>query len=218
MHLARCHKLKYIPAELGKLTALTSLVISDCFQLKAPENIGLLKGLQCLRLCGFSGALPSSIYHLPVLKSLDLSYSHCPITSEIRHLTSLQYLHLGHQREIPTELGQLAELTELNLSNSGAQALPSTIGQLTRLVTLNLSNTLITTLPETIGQLVSLECLNLTYCLQLSLLPEEVGDLPALKVLKVPYCIALSSLPKSVNGDNLEVLDLSHCPQLQDLY
>ena len=58
-------------------------------------------------------------------------------------------------------IGQLAELTTLNLKDNQLTELPETIGQLTSLETLDLSSNELTELPETIGQLMELKELNL---------------------------------------------------------
>ena len=87
------------------------------------------------------------------LKKLDLSQ---------RDITSL-----------PSEIGNLTNLTSLHLSSSEITTLPESIGNLTNLTSLHLSDNKLTTLPESISNLTNLTSLDLSKN-KLSNLPPEV--------------------------------------------
>jgi len=103
------------------------------------------------------------------------------LPAEIGQLAALTQLNLSDNRltTLPSEIGQLSALTWLNLSNNHLTTLPAEIGQLAALTQLNLSDNRLTTLPSEIGQLSALTWLNL-FNNHLTTLPAEIGQLAAL--------------------------------------
>src|SRR5258708_5771276 len=73
---------------------------------------------------------------------------------------SLDLSHLG-LTTLPPEIGQLKDLTELDLMLNQLTTLPPEIGQLTALTKLDLMMNQLTTLPPEIGQLTALTHLDL---------------------------------------------------------
>ena len=97
---------------------------------------------------------------------------------------------------LPGSIGQLASLTELDLTGNKVASLPDSIGQLTNLTELHLSGNKIVSLPDSIGQLTSLTVLNL-FSNKLASLPESIGKLKSLKRLNLAGN-QLASLPESM--------------------
>lgn len=64
--------------------------------------------------------------------------------------------------ELPTEITQLTNITELNLENNEFNSIPVEVFQLTKLANLNISNNNISTIPAEINSLVSLQRLDVS--------------------------------------------------------
>ncbi|KAI3692058.1 hypothetical protein L6452_31867 [Arctium lappa] len=77
---------------------------------------------------------------------------------------------------LPTSLGKLSNITELNLSDNKITALPSSISNLTALTNLDVHSNQLTDLPDSLGQLVNLLDLDL-HANRLKSLPESFGNL-----------------------------------------
>ncbi|KAK3417384.1 hypothetical protein EUGRSUZ_H03134 [Eucalyptus grandis] len=93
--------------------------------------------------------------------------------------------------------------------------IPSSIGDLQNLQNLNLQYTAIEKLPNAIGGLKNLQFLNLIQCSSLKgAIPSEIGDLPSLKTIYLSHS-SISKLPESLrNLSSLRSLELSGCKQL----
>ena len=100
------------------------------------------------------------------------------INKDIKHL-DLSYNNLT---QLPIEIGQLTQLTNLYLSYNNLTQLPVEIGHLTQLTTLDLSYNNLTQMPVEIGQLALLTTLYLSYN-KLTYLPVEIGQLTQLSTL-----------------------------------
>ena len=76
----------------------------------------------------------------------------------IKEPDKVQILDLSHQglTEIPVEIGQLINLTELRLWNNVASTIPPEIFQLTNLTILGLAGNQISVIPSELWQLTSL--------------------------------------------------------------
>jgi internalin A len=155
--------LNTMPTEIGQLTALTTLNLSNNSLTTLPPEIGRLKALTTLSLGS------NNLTTLP------------PEIGQLSALTKL-FLHYNQLTALPPEIGRLIALTELFLGPNNLSALPPEIGQLTALRTLFLQNNVLTTLPPEIGQLSSLITLNL-HNNDLSALPPEIDRLNALTEL-----------------------------------
>ena len=106
------------------------------------------------------------------------------LPSEIGQLTNLTSLLLnGNQfTSLPLEIGLLTNLTELNLRANELTSLPFEIGQLINLTDLSLRDNQLTSLAPEIGQLTNLTSLDLIFN-QLTSLPPEIGQLTNLNGL-----------------------------------
>lgn len=135
------------------------------------------------------------------------------IPAEFGELTQLKSINLMKAYEletIPSEIGNLQNLTFLRLDLTNLKALPKEIGKLKNLRILNISNTKIISLPDEIGDLENLEFLDL-HSNDISSVPESICNLTKLKTLDIGQT-NLELLPKDIgNLTELERLDLFGC-------
>ena len=185
------------------LTNLTCLDLRGCVNLPMlPYSLGSIVGLRCLLLLGGMESLlviPDTICNLTNLVLLDLS---CLCADRL-----------------PAKIGNLAQLTSLDLSgNVNLKCIPFSASQCTRMHELNLSDCEeIKLLPEFIqsyAQLSSL-CLN---GLNLTELPEWLDHLVLLTRLDLHWIDILYQLPPSLRSlGGLTHLDLGFCIHLREL-
>ncbi|MFB7295506.1 leucine-rich repeat domain-containing protein [Streptomyces rubiginosohelvolus] len=110
---------------------------------------------------------------------------------------------------MPEWVGDLNQLTTLNLYANQLTSLPDSLGNLNQLTTLNLYENQLTSVPESLGNLTQLSELHL-YGNQLSSVPESLGNLTQLKVLRLDIN-QLPSVPESLgNLTQLTRLDLDN--------
>ena len=124
--------------------------------------------------------------------------------------TKAKILELNGQglTELPPEIGQLTDLTELYLGHNDLIKLPAEIGQLKNLTELDLAGNKLTKLPSEIGKLIELTNLDLDYN-ALTELPAEIGQLKNLTHLDI-YKNKLTELPQEINNlIKLEHIDVS---------
>ena len=141
------------------------------------------------------------------------------IPAELGNLANLTHLNLstnfmsGLSGEIPSELGNLANLTYLNLSgNELSGTIPSELGNLTNLTYLNLSaNYLSGTIPSELGNLTNLTHLNLSGNELSGTIPSELGNLTNLTYLNLSVNeLSGEILSELGNLTNLKYLDLDY--------
>jgi len=139
------------------------------------------------------------------LKFVNFGLTELP--SEIGQLAQLTLLDLSSNQltSLPSEIGQLTQLTLLYLSSNRLTSLPSEIGQLTQLTLLYLSSNRLTSLPSEIGQLTQLTELYMMNN-QLTSLPPEIGELTQLTLLDLDG-VGLTSLPPEI-GELTQLIDL----------
>lgn len=131
------------------------LTITNSHLESLPESIGLLVGLNTLRLdSNRLTTLPSSIGNLTRLKTLELNNN---------QLTTL-----------PATCRELTILATLELNNNQFESIPESIIYLTLLQRLDLSHNNLTSIPVSVGNLRNLIILNLNDNPNLRILPQEV--------------------------------------------
>ena len=135
------------------------------------------------------------------------------VPSEIGQLTHLKDLNLSENEisSLPLEIGQLTNLAILRLAHNQLKKLPPEIGYLTRLTKLNLAGNQLTNLPPEIGQLTNLNELNLAEN-KLTTVSSEIGHLRNLTILRLPNN-QITSLPLEIcTLTNLKNIDLAGNP------
>jgi leucine-rich repeat protein SHOC2 len=172
-----------VPAEIGRLSALRYLNLTDNQLTSVPAEIGQLTSLRVLFLNHNQlTSLPAEIWQLTSLRVLELAANQLTsVPAEIGQLTSLQQLVLGGNQltSLPAEIGQLTSLGELHLYGNQLTSVPTEIGRLTSLRSLNLGQNQLTSLPGEIGQLTSLRGLRL-HINRLTSVSAEIGQLTSL--------------------------------------
>jgi len=108
--------------------------------------------------------------------------------------------------ELPSEVGQLAELRTLSLNGNSLSSLPESIGKLSKLQTLDASDNQLEALPASIGEMSGLNKLYLCEN-KISVLPNEIGNLTNLTHLELGYLTMQdSSKGESGKGNQLQQL------------
>lgn len=108
--------------------------------------------------------------------------------------------------EIPSEIGKLTSLVDLNLTYNQLVQLPSEIGNLINLKSLYLTNNKLTKLPNEIGNLSNLDFLSLGDN-SLIEIPTDIGKLSKLEYLNLSNN-ELSQLPASMVELNIRLLSI----------
>ena len=145
-----------IPAEIGALSALTTLLLIDNkLHGAVPSTIGALSSLAelDLRYNLLSGVVPYSFSNPTVVKTMSASEPSAPIIQSpllitleqdkatvLRCWLAVLSLGINHLAELPHELGNLRSLTGLTLNDNRLSELPSTLANLTNLDGLSLYN------------------------------------------------------------------------------
>ena len=168
-----------LPPEIGDLTRLSRLDLTDNQLTNVPAEIGSLTGLTELNL-GFNdlSSLPAEISQLTNLTSLSLAGNRLTSLPDISKLTNLTGLNLAENdlSDVPIGIGNLTKLNGLSLTANKLSRLPPEIGELTNLTGLYLDGNDFRSLPPEIGQLVNLNWLYLMDN-DLDSLPPEIGEL-----------------------------------------
>ena len=177
-----------VPAEIGSLTYLDELYLSDNQLTAVPAEIGSLTYLDELWLDNNQlTAVPAEIGSLTYLTELYLSGNQLTaVPAEIGSLTNLWWLYLsGNQlTAVPAEIGSLTNLRWLSFSGNQLTAVPAEIGSLTNLSWLSFSGNQLTAVPAEIGSLTNLWWLYLSGN-QLTAVPAEIGSLTNLISLRL---------------------------------
>jgi len=198
------------PNNQAQLQGITQLTLRSSDLDILPAEIGLLTSLQTLVITGCSlTSLPAEIGQLTALRELYVSDNQLTsLPAEIGQLTALGWLNVRFNQltSLPVEIGQLTALRRIDIWGNKLTSLPVEIGQLTALQFLEIRNNQLTSLPAEIGQLAALERLDVRFN-QLTSLPAEIGQLTALQWLDVSWN-QLTSLPLEMRNLSSNCLSL----------
>ena len=152
------------------------------------------------------------------LSDAPLGEWHGVTTNADGRVIGLSLINIRLTEEIPAELGNLSNLTDLNLSgNRLTGKIPPELGNLSNLRDLYLhDNDLSGKIPPELGSLSNLTELALSYNDLSGEIPPELGSLSKLTELALSYndlggCVP-SSLPGRLNMEHSDLGDLPFCP------
>jgi Leucine-rich repeat (LRR) protein len=151
-----------LPESFGKLTALKQVAIMNSRLTRLPDSFGNLSSLKDL--------------------SLDLgTYCDFYFPPTMKNLKQLREISLSAFDRVPDFVGEIKNLTALDISHNRLYTLPDFIGNLKNLKILGLHSTWITEVPDWIANLKKLEDLDIS-CNDIKVNPEAVlKALPKLK-------------------------------------
>lgn len=134
------------------------------------------------------------------IKKIDLSYNEYSAINKIifEYQDSLRHLVYSHNiiQEIPSEIGDMALLIEINLSHNLIKTIPSTIGKLVHLESLDLSHNKIEVVINEIIQLKTLSFLNINNN-KITSIPKDHWKESGLSKIDIGYN-DLSSVPREL--------------------
>ncbi|KAF3946138.1 hypothetical protein CMV_027561 [Castanea mollissima] len=209
-----------VPNNLGNLSSLTSLRLSDC-QLNGEFPIGIFK-LPNLRVLdvqfneGLTGYLPDFQWSSPleeiILANTNLSGKLPSSIGNLGSLTKIDMKSCNFSGFIPSSLGNLTNLNFLDLSfNTFKGHIPSSFGNLIQLSFLSLmDNELTSPIPFEFANLTQLTYLFLYNNFISGQIPSGLMNLTKLSILELAVNDLTGQIPSSIfNLENLELLDLS---------
>ncbi|KAK3435892.1 hypothetical protein EUGRSUZ_C00330 [Eucalyptus grandis] len=203
--LKYCIELEEIDHSIRDVKCLVSLNLTGCRSLKKlPEQLGELEKLEEFVVCHTPiEEFPACIGSLKKLKRLS--------TTGWGDRAGLSMVR------IPSSIGKLGELLELNLSYTSIKELPESIGELNKLKILKISYSHVKRLPSSIGKLQSLWELLADDCKLEGQILVDKGGLSSLKTLNLERT-KISGLPENLDQlSSLEHLDLLGCNELESL-
>ena len=159
------NKLTSLPPEIANLASLESLDLGNNKLTILPPEIGQMVNLEELDLHSNKlTSLPPEIANLKNLKTLDLGYNEFSKkeilkTNNLLPNCNINFGMLGYLFAMSAEQRLYKET--FSLKNQKLKKLPSEIGQMVNLKELNLSNNLLESLPAKMANLKYLEILNL---------------------------------------------------------
>ncbi len=173
----RGEELSILPPEIGSLTTLETLDLSDNNFTNLPREISRLKNLQ----------------------RIDLSHNRLrALPKEFSRLVNLKSLFLGRNKlkKVPASIGKLISLNELDLSHNTIKYLTITISNLQQLEKLNLAFNEFGTFPLEIFNLAKLKSLSLNHN-QIKLIPSEIANLKQLRAFGISENL-IENLPNEI--------------------
>ena len=219
LNVRDCKSITCLPGTLFNLKLLKSVDFSRCSKLeRLPENVGDAETVEVLDVSGTSiKEVPSSLGCLINLKVL--SFSGCKGLS-FNSTSCYDLLPCCSRPKVSTTVGlscllSLCSLTYLNISYCNLKEVPSDIGSLFCLEEIDLSGNNFVYLPESIIQLSNLEVIYLENCMSLLTLPLFPSKI---NYIWASNCTSLERLPDKLKPkDSFEPsLHLDNCLNLAD--
>ncbi|XP_059628661.1 TMV resistance protein N-like isoform X2 [Cornus florida] len=218
MDLSECKYLTSLPRTICRLSCLKTLTLSGCSKLEElPEDLGNIKSLEEFHASKTAiKQLPSSINHLEGLKVLSLSGCKGTISQSFFSSWFLPRKREDSMCLVLPSLTGLYSLTELDLSdcNLSQEGIPSDLGSLSSLKELNLSRNNFVSLPATISHLSQLESLELVGCKRLEALPMLPSCIATLLADDCHSLISIGDL--CTKNRSLQKVTLTNCFKLSE--
>ena len=225
------NKIGFVVSEIGNLTDIRNLRLSQMDLDTLPPEIGFCNKLQTIDLTGNPiDNLPETLVECRQLYELKINFKtfyklldsymlqlidEGKIRSEhipqvIFELENLQILDLNETKlnSIPNQ-HTLIHLNELYLSNNSFFEIPQSLCSMEQLKLLDMSNNRIQNIPDYFVNMKKLEILNLSYN-KLTCLPNNITRLPTLRKLIVTHNQINSIENGFSQGQSLLTLDLSY--------
>lgn len=192
------NKLERVPPGIETLTDLCELKLRDNALTDLPESLAALSNVEKIELWANDVTrLPRALTGMPKIDRIELG---APIASleGIGGCSGVKYVYVtGAQfTSLPDDIGDMASLEHLDLSDSGVGSLPESMTKLRTLASLRLRRTKLTELPPWIGDLPNLKSLDLSIT-GISQLPDEMRKLVSLESLHINGA-PISALPNWV--------------------
>lgn len=212
-----------LPDEIGNLTALKRLLLSENKKLVGPLPEGLynLESLETLiiKFSGIEGGISSSISKLTNLDTLDLwgdlryAANHTPIScnrlsgylpKELGELKKLRFLRIGRndfEGELPNEIGKMENLNFFDFADCKIEGgIPKSFGKMNNLVTMFASgNRLTKPIPEDLCNAEKLEILYLNDNRIEGQIPRNIDKLKNLRTFSISNNKISGTIPKSIS-------------------
>ncbi|KAK9995001.1 hypothetical protein SO802_024704 [Lithocarpus litseifolius] len=233
-----CCNLQIIPNDIGNLSSIIELNLSENHFSCLPESMVQLSKLNCIDLNNCTrlrslSQLPSTIsMSIKLEDSLNLIAT--PDVNGVPNLEKLDAKGCKNLIEIHPSIAVHKRLTHLNLEGChNLNTLPSKfeiesleifilsgcskikrilefMGNMISLSKLHLDRTVIIKLPSSIAHLTNLASLHLRDCKNLACLPSIICSFKSLKDVNLAGCLKLDNLPEDLwNLESLEELDVS---------
>ena len=170
LDLTDCKNLSSLPGAICSLTSLKTLNLSGCLKLdNMPMNLGNLKGLEELDVSGtVIREIPSFIFCLKNLKIISFQGCNGLSSKSWSWKKPLNFLLMTKTPDLTglvlPSLSGLCSLTRLNARNCNLHAIPSDIGCLSSLKNLDLSGNNFVFIPQSINQLSNLREFRVENC------------------------------------------------------
>jgi hypothetical protein len=200
-----------LPAAIGTLADITSLIVRKSAVAALPPEIGRLRNLRKLYVSETAlTRLPDEIASLRNLTELSLSRNRVlSLPDAIGELPELATIRVedNNLQQLPAGLESLTKLEWLNASNNQIDVLPSL--RITALITLQLGHNRLRRLPADFGALANLSSLTLEHN-EIEALPASMGDLRSLTQLNASHNRLVALPIELARLTQLSYLNVSH--------
>ncbi|MEO1486016.1 MAG: DUF5018 domain-containing protein, partial [Bacteroidota bacterium] len=180
LQLNAARKLTSIPKEIGELSELEELNLSNNQLKTLPDQMGKLSKLKRFIITDNElEQLPASLSQLDQLETLGLARNKLTSFPEsVLGMESLKVLGIAENKiqSLPSQIEDLSELEGLSLTGTQLKTVPMELGKLSKLTSLFLNNNQLTTIPKELGNLTLLRQFSIQDNNIISI-PKEICDL-----------------------------------------
>ena len=107
--------------------------------------------------------------------------------SAIGNLRGLEELEFGFNsiKEVPKEIGMLTKITRINAARNGIASLPTEMSKLSSLSIIDLSYNQFAVFPQVLTTTKNLKAIDISYCKVLSQIPDNVKNLQSVRLFNI---------------------------------